>query len=104
MTAGEVARVALRHGNSRLALGELFDITEVAADAPELRLEGELSRFDAIGHGLDGGVLRVDGAVGDRLGLAMCGGEIRVHGAAGQLVGCEMAGGMIEVDGDAATG
>lgn len=100
MTADEVARVALRHGNARLALGELFDITEVAADAPELRLEGELSRFDAIGHGLDGGVLRVDGAVGDRLGLAMCGGEIRVHGAAGQLVGCEMAGGMIEVDGD----
>lgn len=100
MAADEVARLQVRHGNEMLALGELFDIAEVAAAAPELRLEGELSRVDAIGHGLDAGVLRIDGAVGDRLGLAMRGGEIRVQGAAGQLAGCEMAGGRIEIGGD----
>lgn len=132
MTADEVARVEVRHGNAMLALGELFDIATLdgevgagAADAinqsvveassgmhpaattqghaeppSELRLEGDLSRFDAIGQGLDGGVLRIDGAVGDRLGLSMRAGEIRVQGAAGQLAGCEMAGGLIEIAGD----
>jgi formylmethanofuran dehydrogenase subunit C len=102
MTADELARVEVRHGNAMLALGELFDIEALggAEQSPELRLEGDLSRFDAIGHGLDGGVLRVDGAVGDRLGLSMRAGEIRVQGSAGQLAGCEMAGGLIEIAGD----
>lgn len=104
MTAAEVARVEIRHGNEMLALGELFNVAALGGGtaelSPELRLEGDLSRFDAIGQGLDGGVLRIDGAVGDRLGLSMRGGEIRVQGSAGQLAGCEMAGGLIEVEGD----
>ncbi|MFU2487757.1 formylmethanofuran dehydrogenase subunit C [Thauera sp. WH-1] len=124
MTADEVARVEIRHGNERLALGELFDVAALGGAAgeagagarsaaipaaaaegrvepgPELHLEGDLSRFDAIGQGLDGGVLQIDGAVGDRLGLSMRGGELRVAGSAGQLAGCEMAGGLIEVAGD----
>ena len=103
MTADEVARVEVRHGNQMLALGELFDIAALGGadeSSAELRLEGDLSRFDAIGQGLDGGVLRIDGAVGDRLGLSMRGGEIRVNGAAGQLAGCEMAGGLIEIAAD----
>lgn len=138
MTADEVARLEVRHGNAMLALGELFDIVPLGSGAgdpgeagagaagatnqldagassgtapvasaeghaeppTELRLEGELSRFDAIGHGLDGGVLRIVGAVGDRLGQSMRAGEIHVQGAAGQLAGCEMVGGLIEVAGD----
>jgi formylmethanofuran dehydrogenase subunit C len=91
---------------SRAGAGASTDTAAMSAaestpePALELRLEGDLSRFDAIGQGLDGGVLRIAGAVGDRLGLAMRGGEIHVHGAAGQLAGCEMAGGLIEVTGD----
>ena len=103
MTADEIARVEVRHGNAMLALGELFDVAALGDDdesSVALRLEGDLSRFDAIGQGLDGGVLRIDGAVGDRLGLAMRAGEIHVHGAAGQLAGCEMAGGLIEIAAD----
>jgi len=103
MTADEVARVEVRHGNQMLALGELFDVAALGGadeSSAELRLEGDLSRFDAIGQGLDGGVLRIDGAVGDRLGLSMRRGEIRVHGAAGQLAGCEMTGGLIDIAGD----
>lgn len=104
MTADEVARVEVRYGNERLALGELFDIAALdgvaGESAPELRLDGDLSRFDAIGQDLDGGVLHIAGAVGDRLGLSMRGGEIRVQGSAGQLVGGEMTGGLIEVTGD----
>ena len=103
MTADEVARVEVRHGNQMLALGELFDVAALGGadeSSAELRLEGDLSRFDAIGQGLDGGVLRIDGAVGDRLGLSMRRGEIRVHGATGQLAGCEMTGGLIDIAGD----
>ena len=103
MTADEVARVEVRHGNQMLALGELFDVAALGGadeSSAELRLEGDLSRFDAIGQGLDGGVLRIDGAVGDRLGLSMRRGEIRVQGAAGQLAGCEMTGGLIDIAGD----
>ena len=103
MTADEVARVEVRHGNQMLALGELFDVAALGGadeSSPELRLEGDLSRFDAIGQGLDAGVLRITGAVGDRLGLSMRRGEIRVQGAAGQLAGCEMTGGLIDIAGD----
>lgn len=111
MTADEIARLPLRHGNDMQAMGALFDIMPVEGEAaavpggqaepgPQLRLEGDLSRVDAIGQGLEGGMLRVDGDVGDRLGLAMRGGEIRVRGRAGELAGCEMAGGRIEVAGD----
>lgn len=101
MTAADIAGIEVRHGNEMLALGELFDVAAVASENPGLRLEGDLSRFDAIGQGMDGGVLRIDGAVGDRLGLSMRAGEIRVLGRAGALAGCEMAGGLIEIDGDA---
>lgn len=118
MGADDIARLRVRHGNEMLGLGELFDIAALGAGTvgqgeagragaeasgdvlPELHLEGDLSRFDAVGHGLDGGVLRIDGAVGDRLGLSMRAGEIRVGGNAGQLAGCEMAGGLIEIAGD----
>ena len=103
MTADEVVRVEVRHGNQMLALGELFDVAALGGadeSSAELRLEGDLSRFDAIGQGLDGGVLRIDGAVGDRLGLSMRRGEIRVQGAAGPRAGCEMTGGLIDIAGD----
>ena len=48
MTADEVARVEVRHGNQMLALGELFDVAALGGadeSSAELRLEGDLSRF-----------------------------------------------------------
>jgi formylmethanofuran dehydrogenase subunit C len=99
-SAAEVARLTVRHGNEHIALGELFYVATVAVEAPELHLEGDLSRFDRIGQGMDGGRLSIVGGAGDYVGAAMRGGEIVVDGRVGHLAACEMAGGRVEVRGD----
>lgn len=97
---GEVARLELRHANAHVELGELFDVDALSSEAPDLRIEGDLRRFDRIGQGMDGGRLSVTGEVGDYLGAAMRSGNIVVEGRAGHLAACEMAGGLLEVRGD----
>ncbi|GAB3757263.1 formylmethanofuran dehydrogenase subunit C [Ramlibacter monticola] len=98
----EVLRLALPHGRERVPVGEWFDVQSEAADdpRPQLRLEGELARFDAIGAGMDTGSLEVRGPVGDSVGTGLSGGELRVQGSAGDLAGCAMRGGLLEVRGD----
>ncbi|NMG44082.1 formylmethanofuran dehydrogenase subunit C [Aromatoleum toluvorans] len=99
-TPSGVARRALWHGNEQVPIGEFFDVEAMAADGPELVFEGDLSRCDGLGRGLDGGRIRVEGDVGDYVGSGMRAGEIVVTGSAGLLAACEMAGGRLEVGGD----
>lgn len=99
-SAGEIARTALWHGREPIELGELFDVSASAGDAPELVFEGDLSRVDGIGRGLQGGTIRVHGEVGDHAGCEMSGGELLVEGSAGLFAGCEMSGGRIVIGGD----
>lgn len=102
-TAAVLARWQLWHGNQYWPLGEFFDVTPLAtaADAsPTLRFEGDLARCDSLGRELDGGVLQIDGDVGDCLGAGMKGGEISLHGSAGLLAGCAMAGGKLGIGGN----
>lgn len=98
----EVLRLPLVHGRDRVPLGEWFRLTSVTADddTPRLRFEGDLSRFDAIGAGLDVGSIDVIGSVGNSAGLGMSGGELKITGRAGDLAGCAMSGGLLEVGGD----
>jgi formylmethanofuran dehydrogenase subunit C len=100
----EVLRLPLPLGRDRVALGEWFGVDSVVQDDPLpcLRLEGELSRFDCVGTGLEAGSVEVHGPVGDSVGLGMAGGELRVQGRAGDLAGCAMRGGLLEIRGDAA--
>lgn len=105
-SAAELARWPLWHGNQSWPLGEFFDLTPLGGadaadvDAPTLHFEGELSRCDGFGRGLDGGRLRIDGDVGDSLGAGMSAGEIMLSGSAGLLAGCAMKGGKLEVGGN----
>lgn len=99
-TPSGVARRTLWHGNERVPIGEFFDVEAMAADGPALLFEGELSRCDGLGRGLDGGHIRVEGDAGDYVGAEMHSGEIVVTGSAGMLAACEMAGGRLEVGGD----
>jgi formylmethanofuran dehydrogenase subunit C len=99
LDAAGVAALPLRHGNETLALGELFRVAPHGA-AATLVLEGDLSRFDRVGAGMDGGALRAEGPVGDALGERMQAGTLAVAGSARDLVGCEMTGGRLEVHGD----
>ncbi len=100
IAADELARLPLWHGNEQIALGELFVLSNAAADTPELCFEGDLSRFDGIGRGLEAGRIRVAGRVGDHAGSGMSGGELLVEASAGMFTGCEMSGGYIEIGGD----
>jgi len=101
LSADEVRRLRLPHGRDTLVLAELFEVEAGRDDAtPTLVLDGDLSRFDAIGAGLGDGCIEVHGPVGDSAGLGMSGGRLRVHGSARDLTGCAMRGGWLEVDGD----
>jgi formylmethanofuran dehydrogenase subunit C len=99
-----VLRLRLPQGRDELAVGDLFTVASSAEGsgepAPRLVLEGDLSRFDALGAGMAAGTLEVDGPVGDATGQGMTGGRLHVHGPAGELTGCAMRGGWLEVDGD----
>lgn len=99
MTREEVLRLPLAQGRERVPLGEWFAV-ESAPDGDALRLEGDLSRFDCVGAGMDDGELDVHGSVGDALGLGMAGGVLKVEGSARDLAGCAMRGGWLEVSGD----
>ena len=102
LDAAGVAAQRVWHGNETLALGDLFDIEAGPAGdgPPQLRLEGDLSRMDGLGWGLEAGLIVVEGSVGDHLGTQMRGGEVRVAGDAGDLVGCEMSGGRLAIAGN----
>lgn len=99
LDAGDVARLELWDGRERVALGDVFTIR--GAPAPEVRLEGDLSRVDGIGTGMSTGELIIDGSVGRWAGARMSGGRIRVLGSAGDGAGLEMSGGVLEIDGNA---
>lgn len=99
LDAAAVGRHVVHHGNEAVALGDLFTVAPQADG--ELRLEGDLSKFDRIGWQLAGGTIRIDGDAGDYLGAGMSSGEIVASGSAGLLAACEMSGGRLEIGGDA---
>ncbi|MDT7838296.1 formylmethanofuran dehydrogenase subunit C [Aquabacterium sp. OR-4] len=94
----QVERWPLGHGRETLALAECFDVSAQPDDG--LLFEGNLSRCDHLGWGMDGGRIRVLGPVGDGVGTGMRAGELRVDGNAGDLAACEMAGGLLHIGGD----
>lgn len=100
LTPAEVERLRVGHGNVTQPLAEFFHVDARGADG-ELVLDGDLSRFDRVGWQMAGGLLRVEGAVGDYAGGGMRGGELWVAGDAGALAACEMAGGTLTIGGNA---
>jgi formylmethanofuran dehydrogenase subunit C len=99
-SAAEVTALGVRCGRETLPVGDLFDVSGTP-EADELVLAGDLRRVDAIGAGLSGGRIRVDGPCGDELGADMTGGEIDAAGDVGAWAGAGMAGGLIRIAGDA---
>lgn len=99
LSAPELARLQVVHGNRAAELGEFFRVTGTGDG--EVHLTGDLSRVKLIGAGMSGGRLIIHGPVGMHLGAGMTGGEIEVEGNADDWVGPEMAGGRIIVRGNA---
>ncbi|MDM0115991.1 formylmethanofuran dehydrogenase subunit C [Variovorax sp. J22R133] len=100
LSAAQVERLPVGHGNAFVPLAEFFKVEEVAGDEALLVFDGDLSRFDRVGWQMTGGSLRVEGSVGHYAGGCMSGGELQVQGGAGLLAACEMAGGTLAVQGD----
>ena len=99
-TLAEIERFEIFHGNRKVPLAELFDVSGDPADA-RLEFEGNLSGVHWIGAHMSEGELHVRGNAGRHVGSEMTGGVIHVHGDASDWVGGEMHGGFLHVHGNA---
>jgi formylmethanofuran dehydrogenase subunit C len=96
LSAGEIGRIPVGHG---VPLGELFTVK--GERSPNVRIIGDLSRFERVGAGHGGGELVIEGPVGREVGAGMRGGRLVVRGDAGWGAGLEMAGGVLDIEGNA---
>jgi len=99
LSAAEVGKQPVLHGNRQAELGEFFKIGGKANG--EVRVAGDLGRVKLLGAGMSQGRLVIEGNAGLHLGSGMTDGEIVVEGNAGDWLGPEMSGGRIVVKGDA---
>ena len=83
--AKEIAELPVVHGSRLARLGDFFRVQ--GGRTSIVRIEGDLPQVEAIGAGMAGGELTIDGSVGRDLGLAMSGGRIDVRGNAGDNPG-----------------
>lgn len=90
LDAKQIAELPVVHGGRPGTLGQFFKVR--GGHSSVVRIEGDLARVDAIGAGMAGGELTIDGSVGRDLGLAMSGGRIDVRGHAGDNAGGARAG------------
>ncbi|MFT3666124.1 formylmethanofuran dehydrogenase subunit C [Piscinibacter sp.] len=97
LSAAEVERLPLAHGNAFVPLAEFFTVAPRRDDT--LLLQGDLSRCDFVGWQMNGGTLIAEGSVGDYAGGAMSAGTLTVKGHAADLAACEMAGGTLDIAG-----
>ncbi len=96
----EIEKFEIFHGNRRLPLAEMFDVTGDATDA-HLVFEGNLEGVHWIGAHMASGRIDIRGNGGRHIGSDLRGGEIHVEGHAGDWLGAEMRRGSIQVRGNA---
>jgi formylmethanofuran dehydrogenase subunit C len=100
LSAAEVAKLAVSHGNRTDPLGEWFEVTGDPSDGG-IRFAGDTATVKHIGAGMSAGTIEVEGGAGMHAGAGMRGGTLTVHGTAADWLGAEMRGGTIRVLGDA---
>jgi formylmethanofuran dehydrogenase subunit C len=100
LDAAAIAALPLQHGNETVRVGDLFMVNVEAGDEAQLIIDGDASRLDALGWGMDGGTLSIHGSAGHYLGAQLRSGTIQIAGDAGKLAACEMAGGKLAIAGN----
>ena len=95
----DIAHLPLWEGPNQMRVGDLFDVR--GERSAVLRIAGDLSLVDAVGAGMTGGELTVDGTVGRYVATRMSGGVVRIRGDAGYGAGLEMSGGVLDIHGNA---
>ena len=99
LSALEVAKLSLLHGNRTEPVGEHFDIS--ASDLADVHFAGDTRNVHGIGRGMTGGAVFIENVCGRHTGAQMSGGELIADAGVGDWVGAEMKGGSIEVRGTA---
>ena len=100
MPLDDIQQLTAFHGNQKMALAELFEVSGDASDG-QINWHGDLSGVHWIGAKMSSGSVVVHGNAGRHVGSEMRGGTIEVNGNAGDWVGGEMKGGQIHVHGSA---
>jgi formylmethanofuran dehydrogenase subunit C len=91
LSPAAIERLPVHTTRRALLLGDVFRLRP--GDADEVVIEGGSARFDGVGAGMSGGVLRVIGAVGQRAGCGMGGGRVLIEGDAGPVAAAGSNGG-----------
>lgn len=103
-TGGEIESIAIRMGNYKTTVGELFSVKVNGSGTPEdtkIVMEGDFSRVKRIGEGMTAGMILIKGNVDMHVGARMNGGRITVSGNADSWAGREMKGGELVIEGNA---
>lgn len=102
LSAAEVAKIAIPHGNRPEPLGEFFDVvTDPCGFWADVHIAGATQNVKSVGAGMISGKMMVEGPVGMHAGARMRGGDLILDSGAGGWLGAEMTGGTIEVRGHA---
>jgi formylmethanofuran dehydrogenase subunit C len=102
LSAADVARLPVQHGNRAEPLGEFFDVTAGrVAPGADLHFAGDTRNVKGIGAGMSAGFVYVENDAGMHAGARMTGGSLVIDSGAGDWLGAEMRGGSIEVRHDA---
>ena len=96
----EIEKFEIFHGNRRLPLAEMFDVTG-NADDKHMVFEGDLAGVHWIGAHMASGRIDIVGNGGRHIGSDLRGGEINAQGNTGDWLGAEMRRGWIRVRGNA---
>ncbi|WP_020174430.1 formylmethanofuran dehydrogenase subunit C [Methyloferula stellata] len=95
----DIAALEIGTTRDKLTVGDVFKLKGAASD--EIIIEGGSDRFDCVGQGMKGGVLRINGDVGMNAGRLLEGGTLVIAGSAGHYAGSRMKGGRLEILGHA---
>jgi formylmethanofuran dehydrogenase subunit C len=99
----KISKLKIWHGNRRLTLGKVFEVTGKTVKDPEkmvIEVQGSIPYCRHLGEDMTAGKILVKGDVGMHLGARMKGGTIEVKGTADHWLGAEMSGGAIRVGGN----
>jgi formylmethanofuran dehydrogenase subunit C len=99
LSAIEVARLSVYHGNRTEPLGTFFDVTGSPSDG-NLTIRGDTRHVKGIGAGMASGRI-VASVAGTHAGAKMTGGELEIDESAGDWLGAEIKRGAITVHGNA---
>ena len=104
----DVEQTHLILGRHSVPLADLFKVNHQTSDKQRLVIEGDLRRFDRIGHRHHCGRIHVAGSVGNHAGGSMSGGRLTIEGDAGDFLAAPhgaarqgMRGGRLTVGGSA---